>query len=207
MLRIMPPSFPPASAPGGRQKLEQELRSYESLIRLPPNILEEDLLNAARAGLWELLRRTPERATGFVARRIRGAVLDELRAQDWLTRRARAQQRGARFVGLSDLAPEQELTATQEEPDALAKAALERALARLEPRDQALLRALYVQDIPQNALAEQWGVTGPRIHQLHARALERLRALILHVEPLGVSAPAGGRAPGDQRGEEKGYPP
>src|SRR5580704_7274234 len=64
------------------------------LRRLPPNVLRDDLMSAGTYGLIDSLRKNAtERGPTFewYARvRIRGAILDELRAQDWLTRRARS---------------------------------------------------------------------------------------------------------------------
>src|ERR1700760_2403351 len=64
------------------------------LPRLPPNVLRDDLVAAGTFGLLDALRRQSagERGVEFTwyARvRIRGAILDELRTQDWLSRRAR----------------------------------------------------------------------------------------------------------------------
>jgi len=62
--------------------------------RLPRHVLREDLVAAGMAGLWDAIRKHGESADeGFewyVRVRIRGAILDELRCQDWLSRRARA---------------------------------------------------------------------------------------------------------------------
>ena len=94
-----PPSFPPEATTGARRRsLERELREHDGLFRgiavriaktVPPNVLLEDLIAAGLAGLWQLLRRSPVRVTAYLAKRVRGAILDELRAQDWLSRRRR----------------------------------------------------------------------------------------------------------------------
>ena len=80
----------------------EELDLYMPLVRqvvarvlrkLPPNVLREDLISAGTFGLIDALRKSVDRGPAFewYARvRIRGAVVDELRAQDWLTRRARS---------------------------------------------------------------------------------------------------------------------
>src|SRR5258708_12470252 len=85
------------------------------LRKLPPNVLRDDLIAAGTFGLVDALRKSADRGPAFdwYARiRIRGAVVDELRAQDWLTRRARtrvarAQAEGvggsAAVVGFDDL--------------------------------------------------------------------------------------------------------
>src|SRR5690606_12615430 len=62
--------------------------------KLPRNVLRDDLIAAGMSGLWDAVRRQGQESTGnfdwYVRVRIRGAILDELRAQDWLPRRARA---------------------------------------------------------------------------------------------------------------------
>src|SRR5262245_16717640 len=62
------------------------------LKKLPPNVLRDDLVAAGTFGLIDALRKAGARKMAFdwyVRIRIRGAILDELRAQDWLSRRAR----------------------------------------------------------------------------------------------------------------------
>lgn len=64
------------------------------MIRLPSHVRGEDLLNSALIGLYEAICRYDPRHRGvsfeaFATRRIRGAVLDELRARDPLSRTQR----------------------------------------------------------------------------------------------------------------------
>jgi RNA polymerase sigma factor for flagellar operon FliA len=64
-------------------------------IRLPSHVEREDLLQSALVGLFEAIERfDPERAVSFDAyasKRIRGAILDEMRRDDTLSRNDRAQ--------------------------------------------------------------------------------------------------------------------
>src|SRR5215467_8820453 len=74
------------------------------LRKLPPNVLRDDLVAAGSFGLIDALRKSVDRGPAFewYARiRIRGAVVDELRAQDWLTRRARTRLAKTRAAGES----------------------------------------------------------------------------------------------------------
>lgn len=61
--------------------------------QLPPHLDREDLMSAAVIGLITAAERfDPERGVQFktfVEQRIRGTIMDELRAQDWLTRSVR----------------------------------------------------------------------------------------------------------------------
>jgi RNA polymerase sigma factor for flagellar operon FliA len=162
------------------------------LPRLPPNVLRDDLVAAGTLGLLDALRRQPasERGAefGWYARvRIRGAVIDELRAQDWLSRRARrrfvAEERtSAAFVGIEDL-PEERRTIADEAaltPEAQVSLksearAIAKAVERLPVRERNIINAHYFEGVQLRAIAHELGVSEPRVSQLHARAVARLR--------------------------------
>jgi RNA polymerase sigma factor for flagellar operon FliA len=59
---------------------------------------------------------------------------------------------------------------------------LRRALEALEERDQRLLSLYYVEELTMNEIGEILGISEGRVCQLHARALQDLRAA-LHLEP------------------------
>src|SRR6186997_2981979 len=79
--------------------------------RLPCTVLPEDIEQAALIGLWDGLRRRGDGVDAqhpfYLKTRIRGAILDELRTQDWLPRRARNKAlsglRPAMIVRFADL--------------------------------------------------------------------------------------------------------
>src|SRR5579864_4251310 len=129
----------------------EELASFMYLVhqvvarvlrKLPPNVLRDDLVAAGTFGLVDALRKSTDRGPAFdwYARiRIRGAVVDELRAQDWLTRRARtrvarAQAQGtggsAAIVGFDDL-PESQAHAFVDESVASPQEQVERHMDRV----------------------------------------------------------------------------
>jgi RNA polymerase sigma factor FliA len=212
------PSFPPESPSSRRRALDRELREWDWLVqvtvrrwlrRLPPSVALEDLLSAGRAGLWELLKRSPIRAEAFLQARIRGAVGDELRKQDWISRRARTHiKEGVTapvFVAIDDLGDgdwEWEQSHLYAEaighPD---RRMVEIAIGKLsehDPRDAEIIRAHYFEDIPMNVLAARLGISEPRISQLHARALRRLRELL---------APSGDGEPPADLAVKKDLPP
>jgi RNA polymerase sigma factor FliA len=165
------------------------------LRKLPPNVLRDDLLGAGAFGLIDALRKSLDRGPAFewYARiRIRGAVMDELRTQDWLTRRARtratrAQEQGkssgAAVVGFDDLPGTQaqnfvdESTATPHEQVErnMARVALEQAVGLLPEREATIVGWHYFDGVPFKAIAARLGVSEPRISQLHARAMGRLK--------------------------------
>lgn len=67
------------------------------LARLPSNIDLDDLMQAGLMGLLDAVRRYAEQAGAqfetYAITRIRGAMLDELRRQDWLSRGTRVKAR------------------------------------------------------------------------------------------------------------------
>jgi RNA polymerase sigma factor for flagellar operon FliA len=71
--------------------------AHQMVARLPANVELDDMIQAGMMGLMDAVGRYEE-AQGtqfehYAASRIRGAMLDELRANDWLPRSARKSQR------------------------------------------------------------------------------------------------------------------
>jgi RNA polymerase sigma factor for flagellar operon FliA len=176
------------------------------LRRLPPNVLREDLRAAGAFGLVGALRKSIDRGPAFewYARvRIRGAVMDELRTQDWLTRKARARVSRARAEGaegsaaivrFDDLSGAQagafadESVATPEEQVGrrMDRRVLERAVGHLPKREGNIVAWHYFDDVPFNAIATRLCVSAPRVSQLHAHAMSLLRASM--AEPSSAEA-------------------
>ncbi len=202
-------SHPPVSSASLCNPTQQDLAEYMPLVRqvvarilprLPPNVLREDLIAAGTIGLLDALKRDPRREAGFewYARvRIRGAVIDELRAQDWLPRRMRTRVKGAEsrgesaavaVIGFDDLPPghEQGLTdaraasALEQVELRLERGALARAIATLPEREASIVTWYYFEDIGFRDIAAKLRVSGPRISQLHSRAMARLRDALSH---------------------------
>lgn len=181
----------------------EELSAYMPMVhrvvggllrRLPPNVLRDDLIAAGTVGLLDALRRNPDRGTAFdwyVCIRIRGAVFDELRAQDWLSRKARRRATldkasgagsGYTHVGLDDASEGQALAFVDEArtPEEqvgvrMDRMVLVRAMAGLPTREAHILMWHYIDDVPFREIAVRLGVSAPRVSQLHARALKLLR--------------------------------
>ncbi len=165
------------------------------LPRLPPNVLRDDLVSAGAFGLLDALRRQQpsERGVefGWYARvRIRGAILDELRSQDWLSRRARrrfaSQERNtsAAVVAIDDLPEERRgLVDSGSTPETLVSArsdanALAKAVERLPVRERNIINAHYFEGVQLRTIAHDLGVSEPRVSQLHARAVARLKGYL-----------------------------
>jgi RNA polymerase sigma factor for flagellar operon FliA len=164
--------------------------------KLPRSVLREDLIAAGMSGLWDAIRRhsgqEDERFEWYVRVRIRGAILDELRAQDWLPRRARAAAEAeggfapavVRFDDVSIWEQTRALIAADTAASDLAVEAklqgetLARAVEQLPDRERHIVSAHYFQGVRFKDLGAQLGVSEPRISQLHSRAMQRLRTLV-----------------------------
>jgi RNA polymerase sigma factor FliA len=184
------------------------LKGYFPLVRklvrqlsrhLPPNVQRDDLLGAGLLGLIDSLRRNGgsggETFAGYARVRIRGAIVDELRAQDWLSRRAReAVEAGATgkvcatmFVSLSEVTPAEESVHMSggDDPSEVMIArsrrrALVGAIANLPERERRVVRMYYFEGAKLKEIGAKLGVGEPRVSQLHARALGRLRGMLSH---------------------------
>jgi RNA polymerase sigma factor for flagellar operon FliA len=71
--------------------------AHQMVARLPANVELDDMVQAGMMGLMDAVGRFEEaqgtQFEAYAASRIRGAMLDELRANDWLPRSARKSQR------------------------------------------------------------------------------------------------------------------
>jgi RNA polymerase sigma factor for flagellar operon FliA len=184
-----------------REELDRYMPLVHGIVaqvmrRVPPNVLREDLVSAGALGLVSALRKNTERGSTFdwYARiRIRGAVIDELRAQDWLSRRqrtrvalAKAEGTGgsAAIVGFDDLSEGQagafadESVGTPEEQAGLRldRRVLQRALGGLPEREGNIVAWHYFEDASFKSIAMRLGVSEPRVSQLHSRAIGLLRS-------------------------------
>lgn len=185
------------------------LAQYEPLVRkiaggfqrkLPRNVLREDLIAAGMSGLWDAIRRHGETAgetfEWYVRVRVRGAILDELRAQDWLPRRARAAAASASaesgeyvpppaVVRLDDVSEWEQSRCLSDysssESAVAAKFAhesLTKAVEQLPERERHIVSSHYFRGVKFKELGLELGVSEPRISQLHSRAMRRLKTLM-----------------------------
>lgn len=185
------------------------LKGYFPLVRklvrqvsrhLPPNVQRDDLLSAGMLGLVDSLRKNGgsdgETFAGYAKLRIRGAIVDELRAQDWLSRRAReaveAEAAGKAggatvFVSLSEVTPTEEsahMSGGDDPIEAIAAQATRRALsfaiAQLPERERRVIGMYYFEGAKLKDIGAELGVGEPRVSQLHTRALGMLRGMLSH---------------------------
>jgi RNA polymerase sigma factor for flagellar operon FliA len=171
--------------------------------KLPRNVLRDDLIAAGMSGLWDAVRKHGRDATGnfdwYVRVRIRGAILDELRSQDWLPRRARAAAAEAaaasgsqnvsapvvlRFDEVSETEQARCLTAGDSSNTELTveanfvKARLAAAMSQLPERERRIVTMHYFRGVKFKDLGEMLGVSEPRVSQLHSRAMGRLKVIL-----------------------------
>lgn len=172
------------------------LKEYAPLVRkiaggfqrkLPRSVLREDLISAGMLGLWDAILRDKHGRDSFewYARvRIRGAILDELRTEDWLPRRARAQAGAGgaptaviRFDDLSDgeNAWLQRASANQPQLDDDERGErLSLALATLTPRYREIVLSILAGEKLRD-IGKRLGVSEPRVSQIKSRAIAQLR--------------------------------
>jgi RNA polymerase sigma factor FliA len=164
--------------------------------KLPRNVLREDLLAAGMIGLWDAIQRHgAECDDGFewyVRVRVRGAILDELRAQDWLPRRLRAAAAAnsattsaPSVVRLEDVSEFEQNRCLSEQPSGESQLcarseqeSLQLAVDQLPARERHIVREHYYKEVKFKDLSVELGVSEPRVSQLHTRAMQRLRDLI-----------------------------
>jgi RNA polymerase sigma factor for flagellar operon FliA len=167
--------------------------------KLPRNVLREDLVAAGMSGLWDAIRRHPdggdESFEWYVRVRIRGAILDELRAQDWLPRRARAAAEAhagtdaympppsvVRIDDVSEWEQNRCLADASSSESAVAakftQETLVKAVELLPERERHIVSSHYFRGVKFKDLGAELGVSEPRISQLHSRAIARLKELM-----------------------------
>lgn len=192
------------STPCAQRELERTIIAYLPLVRreveqmarrLPANVQRDDLLAAGVCGLVDSLRRNRGGCgAGFAwyARlRIRGAIVDELRAQDWLSRRARDRMANegaalACFVSFDDVSADDDGAelAGGDDPCELAVAsaqrrALAQAIQKLSERERIIVGRYYFDGARLKDIGAELSLSEPRISQILSRAVERLRAILV----------------------------
>jgi RNA polymerase sigma factor FliA len=193
---------PVSAVSASREAIEAYLPLVHQTVRrflrkLPANVSRDDLVSAGVFGLMDALRKNgggEGAAFEWYARiRIRGAIVDALRQQDWLSRRARwavasGEATGATaVVSLEDMAAVEQATAMIDEqaasPAEQAEAndtrrRLEQAVSTLPDRERLIVSMHYFEGVLFKDIGALLGVSEPRISQLHARAMGKLRTLL-----------------------------
>jgi RNA polymerase sigma factor (sigma-70 family) len=143
----------------------RRVRRYDMLLD------RGDIEGYAMLGLCEAARRFDHRRgeafVAFAARRIRGAVLDQLRR---MAAHDRSVDNGR--LAASDI-PVQRV----EHRDSIARMCS--ALRQLAPIEIAVLSLRYDEELALGEIAARLALTRPRVAQLHRRGLARLRAALV----------------------------
>jgi RNA polymerase sigma factor FliA len=168
---------------------------------LPAGVDADDLVSCGVLGLAEAWERfDADRGVAFEAfaiPRIKGAVIDAIRAADWVPRKARERARltgepvailvsmdserstddgdhstADRIVDTSAEEPGANLLAVENTRDLMA------SLNRLPDRERTIISLHYFERVALQDIAKSFGVTESRVSQLHTRALRMLRAAL-----------------------------
>jgi RNA polymerase sigma factor for flagellar operon FliA len=168
---------------------------------LPAGVDADDLVSCGVLGLAEAWERfDAERGVAFEAfaiPRIKGAVIDAIRASDWVPRKARQRARltGEPVAVLVSIDSERntedgdhsisdrlvDTTAIEPGADLLAgegRREMMAAMNRLPDRERTIISAHYFERVALQDIAKSFGVTESRVSQLHTRALRMLRAAL-----------------------------
>ncbi len=164
----------------------------------------EDLEAAGAVGLIQAIDRfDPERGIpfeGYAALRVRGAVLDEVRRLDDLSRTARGRARDDEHrVAMSlECLQERGGVGDPSQPAEVDERAahdglrddVERALAAIPVRERSILASYYSDRLSLAAIGRHLGVSEARVSQLHTRAIAQLRSVLGVVAVAKVHPPA-----------------
>jgi len=172
---------------------------------LPAHVDESDLVSYGLLGLISAIERyDPERDIKFetyAMARIKGAIIDELRALDWVPRSVRSRAREIESltdISRSSIAALDELWSGSGEGDQVSlldtiedtsgprpaealdetelREALADAIARLPEREKLVVTLYYYEELTLREIGEVLGVTESRVSQLHTKAVLRLKA-------------------------------
>jgi RNA polymerase sigma factor FliA len=143
--------------------LDPTLTQYQSLVcrlagqmiaKLPANVEIDDLINVGLVGLADALSHFDAAHDGgfeiFATKRIRSAMLDELRGSNYLSRDTRKQQRST-------------------------ESALVGAIEALAEREQHVMSMFYEHDMNLKEIAAVLGVDESRVCELHSASVAQLR--------------------------------
>jgi len=219
---MTPPGAEP-SAPAAPPPVDALLPLVRTIARavshgLPAVVELEDLVHDGVVGLLECARRfDPSRGVDFrtyAGYRIRGAILDGLRARDPLPRSVRRALKAAdhsvgspsgagsgngarprpipfvtQLLSLDDAGPLPE-DATEPEEELLAeelREAVRRAVAALPGRDREILHLRFARGMRLREVAAHYGISITRVAELQERAIRRLRVALDVPRPADLS--------------------
>lgn len=181
------------------------------VARLPSDLgsftPREDLFSVACVAYLDLMRRYRGRSgtvtRQLVRQRVCGAIIDELRSHDFLSRRARWKLRDPdtadfsapyfqEFEEVACVVPLHSREAEEETAVDLVfalevAACLAEALRCLDPREEQIVRRHFFDGIKLFDIGVELGISEPRVCQLLARALTALRPIYESIAKAGQS--------------------
>lgn len=152
--------------------------------KLPRTIPREDIEQAAMIGLWEWKRSHPDEETpGWIfglKTRIRGSIIDELRHQAPFSRYAH-KAADLRVYGFDDVSAGMEDTLAADTVDPSDRIDAQRLVADalcapMPERTAKVVHLHYYRHKKFKDIGAELGVSEPRVSQLHANAIERMRS-------------------------------
>jgi RNA polymerase sigma factor FliA len=167
--------------------------------RLPSHVRLEDLQAAGQEGLWKAIQAFSMEMNvpfaGYAVPRVRGAILDELRRTDVMSRTQRAkwnkaqsaygQQHSPSTVSLDDVERYEWIVddkAISPEESAIQSSeitALNRALIRLSDQEQMVLAMVFVEGLTLVETAEVLSLSRSRVSTIYSGALKSLKGSML----------------------------
>lgn len=159
--------------------------AYGMAAKLPRSVAREDLEQAALIGLFKWCTAHPDDShpgwRGGLITRMRGAILDWLRREDYLTRGERA--RGdLQVLHLEDVSSDdgpawQDMLGQVQDPNEYARVDALRAIdAAMPARLRNLVVETFALGTSQAELACELGISEPRVNQLLVQAKDAMRA-------------------------------
>lgn len=154
-----------------------------------PGIELEDLMQAGLVALTEAAQRhagpTEDGFAAYAKLRVRGAMIDLIRRAVPLSRGAAEQRGSVRIESLDEAYSDSDMAYADQSPDSLellASAELREhliaAISDLPERLQLVVQLYFVEELNLAEIAATLDVSVPRVHQLKAQALEKLRSAL-----------------------------
>jgi len=168
--------------------------------RLPKSIPEEDIRSAASYGLIRAVEnfdhRRGTRFETYCATRVKGAILDELRARDWVPRMIRESNFVSMFT-FSRCEEEAQRGDAEERnliyEDRQSEAPFERIflkdlsdhlMAMLTHREKMVILLYYVEDLSMKEIGKILNISESRVSQIRTTTLTKLRRKVEEVRTL-----------------------
>jgi len=135
--------------------------------------IEDDLMQAAYIGLLHVARNSDgeKGVKTYLFRRVIGAMVDEIRAMDHLTRPQRRSGMTAEMLDIDCI----DVESDDSQGDFLANELMAEAIGKLEEKQRDTIIGIYYRDKASVDIARDLGYTASRISQFHRDALEKLR--------------------------------